>query len=264
MNQEPSHRRRPRLSRERVLRAALAVADGEGLTGLSMRRVAETLGVETMALYRYTVSKDDLLDGLVEMLFIELEERLSIPGAARDLVPGMAGDASVALAAPAPPSAPPTSPACPASGAEPEAASVRDTLRAVAREMYRVALAHPNVVALCATRPLVVPLARRPQAVLRCHERLLAFLHEAGLEPTAALWLYRSFLSWVLGYIVVDLRAVVDDPNETEPAFRLGLHRLPARDFPRLRALGPELARRGGEPELVAGVDALVDAVIGP
>ncbi|MGW6708259.1 TetR/AcrR family transcriptional regulator [Streptomyces sp. NPDC054956] len=262
MKKESAPPRRPRLNRERVLRAALAVADGEGLAGLSMRRVAEALGVETMALYRYTASKDELLDGLVEMLFIELEERLSIPEDAREDVgedvPEAAGDASAAPVAPAPP------PARPAASAEPGAASVRRTLREVAREMYRVAVAHPNVVPLCATRPLVVPLARRPQAVLRCHERLLDLLLEAGVEPAAALRLYRSFLSWVLGFIIVDLRAVVDDPSETEPAFRLGLHRLPAREFPRLRSLGPELARRGGEPELVAGVDSLIDAAIGP
>lgn len=239
MNRASSPRRRPRLSRERVLRAALVVVDAEGLAGLSMRRVAEALDVETMALYRYTASKDELLDGLVEMLFIELEERLAVPGAAQEVVPE-------------------------AAGAEPAADSVRRALHEVAREMYRVAVAHPNVVPLCAMRPLVVPLTRRPQAVLRCHERLLALLLEAGVEPPAALRLYRSFLSWVLGFIVIDLRAVVDDPSETEPAFRLGLHRLPTRDFPRLRALGPELARRGGEPELVAGVDALIDAAIGP
>ncbi|WP_449334189.1 TetR/AcrR family transcriptional regulator C-terminal domain-containing protein [Streptomyces lateritius] len=247
-----------------------------------MRRVAEALGVETMALYRYTASKDELLDGLVEMIFIELEERLPVLDAPRDVVPDAADaardvvpdaadgarDASVTLVAPAPAPAtgpaPPTSPAPPGRGAEPAAASIRGALHAVAREMYRVAVAHPNVVPLCATRPLVVPLARRPQAVLRCHERLLALLLEAGVEPTAALRFYRSFLSWVLGFIVIDLRAVVDDPSETEPAFRLGLHRLAARDFPRLRALGPELAHRGGEPELIAGVDALIDAAIGP
>lgn len=219
MGRGPSDARRGWLSRERVLRAALTVADGEGLAAVSMRRVAEELGVESMALYRYTASKEDLLDGLVETLFLELEDR-------------------VAAAGPRP--------------------GLRSTLHGLAREMYRVAVAHPNIVSLCATRPLMVPLARRPHAVLRVHERLLALLLATGLEGQEALRVYRAFLAWVLGYIVIDLRAVVDDPDEPDPAFRLGLHRLPARDLPILRAYGPALAERGGEEQLAAGLDALL------
>ncbi|MFF2773805.1 TetR/AcrR family transcriptional regulator [Streptomyces sp. NPDC058052] len=233
MSDEPSAPRRERLTRERVLRTALAVADAEGLAALSMRRVAVELGVETMALYRYTESKDDLLDGLVETLFLEVEERLSR-------------------------TSPPD-----AGGATEQPPELRDALHGIARELYRVAVEHPNVISLCASRPLTVPLARRPQAVLRVHERLLALLREAGLEEGAALRVYRAFISWVLGYIVIDLRAVVDDPDEPDPAFRLGLHRLPARDFPMLRAYGPALAERGGEEQLTAGLDALLTA-LGP
>src|SRR4051812_47064186 len=67
-----------RLSRERVLAAALALVDREGLSALSMRRLGAELGVEAMALYRYAASKDALLDGLVEALYLELEERLTV------------------------------------------------------------------------------------------------------------------------------------------------------------------------------------------
>lgn len=135
----------------------------------------------------------------------------------------------------------------------------REALRGIALAMYRLAFAHPHVVPLVATRPLTVPMARRPLPVLRCHERLLAILQASGLTDAAALKLYRAFVSWVLGYIVVELREVVDDPDEPDPAFRLGLHRLPARDFPRLRALGPALAVRGGEEQLGVDLDALLD-----
>jgi AcrR family transcriptional regulator len=61
------------LKRERVLDAALAVAEREGLQRLSMRQVAAELGVSPMALYRHVRNKDDLLDGLVERLLAELE-----------------------------------------------------------------------------------------------------------------------------------------------------------------------------------------------
>lgn len=59
------------LTRQAVLRAALALADREGLKALSMRRIGQELGVEAMSLYQHVVSKDDLLDGLVEQVFTQ-------------------------------------------------------------------------------------------------------------------------------------------------------------------------------------------------
>ncbi|TCN31587.1 TetR family transcriptional regulator [Kribbella orskensis] len=56
----------PSLSREEVVRSAIAIADGEGLAALSMRRVATDLGVSTMALYRYVGGKDALVLQMVE------------------------------------------------------------------------------------------------------------------------------------------------------------------------------------------------------
>jgi AcrR family transcriptional regulator len=70
-----------RLSRERVLASALALVDREGLSALSMRRLGAELGVEAMALYRYAPNKDALLDGLVEALYLSLEERLGAEAA---------------------------------------------------------------------------------------------------------------------------------------------------------------------------------------
>lgn len=60
------------LSRERVLEAAVALVDEEGLDALTMRRLAEELGVEAMSLYRYVKNKDDLLDGLHATILAEL------------------------------------------------------------------------------------------------------------------------------------------------------------------------------------------------
>jgi AcrR family transcriptional regulator len=64
---------RPRLSRERVLQAAVALADGSGIEGLSMRKLGEQLGVEAMSLYKHVANKDDLLDGMVDSVFAEIE-----------------------------------------------------------------------------------------------------------------------------------------------------------------------------------------------
>ncbi len=60
------------LSRDRVLAAAMTVADAEGLPAVTMRRVASELGVEAMSLYHHVPSKELLLDGLAETLVVEI------------------------------------------------------------------------------------------------------------------------------------------------------------------------------------------------
>jgi AcrR family transcriptional regulator len=64
---------RPRLSRERVMQAAVSLADANGIDGLSMRRLGERLGVEAMSLYKHVANKDDLLDAMVDSVFAEIE-----------------------------------------------------------------------------------------------------------------------------------------------------------------------------------------------
>jgi len=62
------------LSRERVLRSAMVLADQGGLEALSMRILARELGVRPMALYYHFANKDDLMDGMVDLVFSEIEE----------------------------------------------------------------------------------------------------------------------------------------------------------------------------------------------
>jgi AcrR family transcriptional regulator len=64
---------RPRLSRERVLGAAVVLADGGGLESLTMRRLGTHLGVEAMSLYKHVANKDDLVDGMVDLVFSEIQ-----------------------------------------------------------------------------------------------------------------------------------------------------------------------------------------------
>src|SRR3954454_20778315 len=60
------------LSRERVLLAAVAFADEHGIASLSMRKLGEVLGVEAMSLYNHVANKDQLLDGMVDLVFGEI------------------------------------------------------------------------------------------------------------------------------------------------------------------------------------------------
>jgi AcrR family transcriptional regulator len=66
-------RGRAGLSRERVLRAAVTLADEGGIDALSMRRLAKELGVEAMSLYNHVANKDDILDGIVDIVMGEIE-----------------------------------------------------------------------------------------------------------------------------------------------------------------------------------------------
>jgi len=65
--------KRPALSRARVLRTALRLADKSGLESLSMRKLASELKVEAMSLYNHVANKDDILDGLVELVVAKIE-----------------------------------------------------------------------------------------------------------------------------------------------------------------------------------------------
>lgn len=62
------------LSRERVLRAGVALADERGIEGLSMRKLASHLGFEPMSLYNHVDSKDDLVEGMVDLVGAEVDQ----------------------------------------------------------------------------------------------------------------------------------------------------------------------------------------------
>src|ERR1022692_4058547 len=70
---KPATKPRNPLSRERVLLAAVALADESGIAALSMRKLGEALGVEAMSLYNHVANKGDLLDGMVDLVFSEID-----------------------------------------------------------------------------------------------------------------------------------------------------------------------------------------------
>ncbi len=74
MTTEPKSKAEPRtpLSKERVLLAATKLADDGGVASLSMRRLGQELGVEAMSLYNHVANKDEILDGIVDLIFSEI------------------------------------------------------------------------------------------------------------------------------------------------------------------------------------------------
>jgi AcrR family transcriptional regulator len=74
---------RTRLTRDRILEAGLALADSEGVEAVTMRRLGEVLGFEAMSLYRHVANKDDLLDGMLDLVLTEWQ----LPEGEGDWVP---------------------------------------------------------------------------------------------------------------------------------------------------------------------------------
>ncbi len=131
-------------------------------------------------------------------------------------------------------------------------------LRTVARHFRALALAHPNVVPLLVTRPLATPISMRPLGTLRPLEAILELLINAGFSEVEALHVYRSFYGFIQGHVLNELQEVVENQDETDDLLRLGLHRLPIREFPRLRSLAPALVAYDGAAELERGMDILL------
>ena len=83
------------LTRERALSAAVALADAEGIGSVTMRKLALKLGIEAMSLYHHVANKDDILDGMIDMVFTEID----LPSAGADWKTAMRDRARSARAA---------------------------------------------------------------------------------------------------------------------------------------------------------------------
>jgi AcrR family transcriptional regulator len=212
--------RRPGLTREQILTAALKIIDESGVAALTMRRLGQALDRNPMAIYRHSEDKDALLDAVVEQVVSEFV-------VSREPDNGSDGDWEAAL-------------------------------RHTAHAFRRVALAHPNVVPLLVTRPLSGPLAQRPLGTLRPLEALLEVFITAGFDPHGALHAARLFTGFLYGHVQDELQERIHDPDETEDLLRLGLQRLPITQFPRLRSLATVLAGYDGAAELDEGLDIVI------
>lgn len=131
-------------------------------------------------------------------------------------------------------------------------------LRSLARQFRGLALAHPNLVALLVTKPLSTPIAMWPLGTLRPLEAVLELLIRAGFTEADALRIYRLFYGSMQGHVLNELQTLIANHEETDPLLRLGLHRLPLREFPRLRNLALVLASYDGAEELERRLDILL------
>ena len=134
-------------------------------------------------------------------------------------------------------------------------------LRRSAHNFRRLALAHPHVVNLLLTRPAATAFGLRPPATLRPLERFLDMLTAAGFSAPEAIRIYRAYVGFLYGHLLAEFQDTIVNPDETDDLLRLGLHHLPARQFPILRSLATDLAHYDGARELDHGLDLLLAGI---
>jgi AcrR family transcriptional regulator len=212
---------RPGLDRRRILGAAIEFIDTNGLNALTMRRLGAHLGVEAMALYRYVPGRESLLDGVVESVLDELY-----------------GDPDVHMRA--------------AHGWE-------DYLQRLAHGVRRIALAHPEVFPLVATRPPSAPWIRPPLRSLRWVESFLVALTSSGFSAEAAVAAYRAYSSFLLGHLLLEVsqKGVKISPlDEPEDAPQAGVD---AAEYPHIVELEPLLSLDESAAEFEEALENLLE-----
>ena len=214
----PPSRHTP-LDRGLILDAAIRFIDEQGLPGLTMRRLGQALGVEAMALYRYVAGKEELLDGVVDRL-----------------VAGMRADGEVLDR--------------PQDGWQ-------DFVQRLAHGVRRVALTHPKVFPLVASRPPEAPWLRPPLRSLDWVEAFLAGLESEGFSDEAAVASYRAFTSFLLGHLLLEVSThgadlgpldVLDE--EPQPGLE---------DYPMVSRLRPQLAQDKAAVEFEEALEELLN-----
>jgi AcrR family transcriptional regulator len=212
------------LSRQRILTAAMEFIDREGLPRLTMRRLGGYLGVEAMALYRYVPSREDLLDGIVETV-----------------LDGLHHDPEVHLRA---------------------EHGWQDYLQRLAHGIRRIALAHPAVFPLVATRPPDAPWIRPPLRSLHWLESFFTVLEEHGFPAEAAVVAYRAYTTFLLGHLLLEVThqgVVLTTEDDAEAPIGADSDGVGLEDYPRLRALEQLLDQDETVAEFEEALESLLD-----
>ena len=155
------------LDRDRIVAEALTFLDEVGPGGLTMRRLGQRLGVEAMSLYTHVPGKEELLDAIVD-----------------SLITGLYADPDVL--------------------AEPDN-GWQDFLQRLAHGVRRLALSHVKAFPLVASRPPEAPWLRPPLRSVDWVESFLAGLIAEGFSDAAAVAAYRSFTSFLLGHLLLEV-----------------------------------------------------------
>ncbi len=219
--------RRP-LSRDVIIEAAIALVDAGGVQKLTMRRLGRELGVEAMSLYRYVNGREDLLEGMVDHLVATITVD-------------------------------------PADQLQP-AGGWQALLQWMAHSVRALALAHPNVFPLIATRHPAAPWLRPPLRSLRVVQEFLDALLSRGFTEQQAVRAYRSFTSFLLGYLLLEVATLgaetspVEEPlDEGDAPIGNADQDLDLHHYPVLQRLQPMLSEDHSDSEFEQALETLLD-----
>jgi AcrR family transcriptional regulator len=210
-----------RLDQQRIVEAAIRYIDEHGVRDLTMRRLGGYLGVEGMALYRYLPGREALLDAVVDSVVDELY-----------------ADPEVHLEA---------------------HAGWVDYLQRLAHGLRRIALAHPEVFPLVATRPPAAPWVRPPLRSLRWIESMLRVMSDAGFSDPDAAAVYRAFSSFLLGHLLLEVSSMGVETGPVEEPDVSPVEDLEA--YPLLRRLELHLSEDHAQTDFEEALETLLDRV---
>jgi TetR/AcrR family tetracycline transcriptional repressor len=223
---------RRQLTREGIVAAAIEYVDERGLGALTMRQLGQVLGVEAMSLYHHVNGREDLLEGIVATLVDQVR-------------------------------VPPYEDLGPADGWQ-------GFIQEVAHAVRRLAVDHPNIFPLVATRPPAAPWLRPPMRSLELVEDFLEGLSRRGLSDADAVHVYKVFTSFLLGHLLLEVSARGGVPVALEGSTDGGGATGPTSeqsvdlaDYPTLVRLEERLRRHDPEGEFEAALEALLDRLDG-
>ncbi|HEX5730883.1 TetR/AcrR family transcriptional regulator C-terminal domain-containing protein [Microbacterium sp.] len=215
-----------RLSRDLIVQTALGQIDRSGAQGLSMRSLAQELGVEAMSLYRYVHGREDLLEGVVALLMGNLTTSLD----------------------------------------EELAEHWQGFLQTVAHEVRRIAIDHPKAFPLVATRHPAAPWLRPPLRSVEVVNTFLTALIGHGFSDAQAVDAYRSFSSFLLGQLLLESAVRGAETAPVEEPLDEGNADIPERDgqigldsAPEVRRLRALLSEDRSDEEFEVSLEVLLD-----
>lgn len=215
-----------RLTRALIIETALGQIDRSGAHSLSMRSLAQELGVEAMALYRHVHGKEDLLEGVVALLMGDLTSSLD----------------------------------------DELAEHWQGFLQTVAHEVRGIATEHPKAFPLVATRHPSAPWLRPPLRSVEVVDTFLGSLIGHGFTDAQAVDAYRSFSSFLLGHLLLEsaIRGAetgpVEEPlDEGDAAIPEGDGQVSLDDAPEVRRLRALLSEDRSDEEFEISLEALLD-----
>jgi AcrR family transcriptional regulator len=215
-----------RLSRDLIIQTALEQIDRSGASALSMRTLAQELGVEAMSLYRHVHGREDLLEGVVALLMRDLTA---------DLDEGLTEH-------------------------------WQGFLQSVAHRVRRIAVEHPRAFPLVATRHPAAPWLRPPLRSVEVVDSFLATLLGHGFSDEQAVGAYRAFSSFLLGQLLLESAVRGADTAPAEEPLDEGDADLPEGDghmsldaAPEVRRLRPLLSEDRAAEEFEISLEALLD-----